>query len=283
MAAQLARACARVRGDRRTARRHRRGRAGAALGGWLHFGQPSAPGRAYAAGAGETRRVVLEDGTWMQLDRGSAVSVRFDDRQRRVQVLRGQALFDIGHGDRRPFLVQAGRALLQDVGTVFDVGVSAGGASVTVVQGRVFLWNRPSRWFERWRGAGKLPAEDGAEWLADLRAGQQGRIDGGGRLLAAGQADVGLAVAWLPSDIRFERETVAEVARRFNAYTSIPLQVEDEALAARRITGVFHARDPEAFLAYLKTLPGVRVVHDGERVRIVADHAHAHAPHAGRA
>jgi transmembrane sensor len=239
-------------------------------------------GRQYAADAGETRRVVLEDGTWMQLDRGSAVSVRFDGSRRLVEVLRGQALFDIGHGDGRPFLVQAGRALLQDIGTVFDVGVSGTGAAVTVVQGRVFLWHRPASWLGRWRRGGALPAEDGADFLADLRAGQQGRVDGGGRLLSAGPADVDRAVAWLPGDIRFEGETVAEVARRFNAYTSIPLDVEDAALAARRITGVFHARDPEAFLAYLKTLPGVRVLRGDGRVRIVADPAPARARRGGR-
>jgi transmembrane sensor len=163
------------------------------------------------------------------------------------------------------------------------VGVSGTGAAVTVVQGRVFLWHRPVRWFGRWRHGGALPAEDGADFLADLRAGQQGRVDGGGRLLSAGQADVDRAVAWLPGDIRFEGETVAEVARRFNAYTSIPLDVEDAALAARRITGVFHARDQEAFLAYLKTLPGVRVLREDGRVRIVADPVPAHARRGGRA
>jgi len=39
-------------------------------------------------------------------------------------------------------------------------------------------------------------------------------------------------------------------------------------LAARRISGVFHLRDPDAFVAYLGSLPNVQVQRDAQAVTI---------------
>jgi len=58
------------------------------------------------------------------------------------------------------------------------------------------------------------------------------------------------------------------VARRFDAYGGKPLRIDDPALAATRISGRFHARDPEAFVAYLGTLPGVRVQRGADDIRV---------------
>ncbi len=81
-------------------------------------------------------------------------------------------------------------------------------------------------------------------------------------------ADLVRSTAWLPSDIHFERATVADVARRFNAYSSQPLRIDDDAIAATRISGRFHARDVEAFVAYLGSLPGVRIVRGPDDIRV---------------
>ena len=195
--------------------------------------QAPAHGQRYVADIHAVRRLALQDGTWVQLDRGSVLEVRFDGRRRLVELLRGQALFDIGHGDARPFVVRAGDTLVRDVGTVFDVDRSQAGLAVTVVQGRAQLWQRPRSALQRWRGRDleELPS---ARPLADLLAGEQSRFGDDGRMRYYGPADLGQATAWLPADIRFENASVAEVARRFNAYTSLPLAIEDARVAAMR-------------------------------------------------
>jgi transmembrane sensor len=75
---------------------------------------------------------------------------------------------------------------------------------------------------------------------------------------------------WLPVEIRFHDTRVADVARRFNAYTARPLSVDDPVLAEKRISGAFHARDPEAFVSYLSSLPDVRVVREPKRIRFTS-------------
>jgi len=218
----------------------------------------------YAADASSVRSIALPDDTLVQLDRGSVIDVHFDGRFRRIDVLHGNALFDVGKDAARPMLVNVGGHVLQDIGTVFDVRREASGDTLTVISGRVRVLNASAATDE---GLDVSRLSD--EAVADLTAGQQ---------ISLGKAGVGekqpaqlaKTTGWLPADIRFQHETIGNVARRFNAYTRRPLMIENERIAQERISGIFHADNPQAFAAYLATLPDVRVIDEGDRVRIVA-------------
>lgn len=223
----------------------------ALLGAAAFLRDTPAPMDIYTATA-EVRELAFDDGTLVQLDRSSTMAVRYDRTQRRFELLHGGALFDVGRDPQRPLRVAVGDQLLEDVGTVFDAHRSADGASVAVISGEVRIW----------------PQQPGAQALADLRAGQYAEVADGRLTALERQADLTRHTAWLPADIHFEHSSVAEVARRFGAYGGKPLRIDDPALAATRISGRFHARDPEAFVAYLGTLPGVRVQRGADAIRI---------------
>ncbi|MBV8158667.1 MAG: FecR domain-containing protein [Dyella sp.] len=228
---------------------------------------PSTPGTwtAYASGRTELRSVSLPDGTLVQMDRDSVLVVRFDADQRTLGVLRGGALFDVGHDTTRPLRVLLGANVLEDMGAVFDAHQSDDGSNVTVVSGRVKIWQQER---DTWAFASGAP--DG-EIAADLLSGQQANMRRDGSLdLIDDHADLGLSTAWLPNDIHFERSTVADVARRFNAYSSQPLHIDDASIATMRISGRFHARDTEAFLAYLGSLPDVHVARGQDDIRVTS-------------
>ncbi|APG05484.1 hypothetical protein BJI69_17280 [Luteibacter rhizovicinus DSM 16549] len=228
---------------------------------------PDAPGIRYAAGI-DVREVTLDDDTVVQLSPQSAMLVRFDADARHIELLQGHASFDIGKDPARPMKVTVGRQQIDDVGTVFNVERSEEAAQVTVVSGQVSVWNLPSPWFAKARArlTGTAAPRDR---IVDLRGGESARVDADGHLTARGQAGVATATQWLPADIRFHDATVAEVARRFNAYATRPLVVDDPELARKRISGVFHARDPEAFIAYIGGLPHVRIDRRADHVRFV--------------
>lgn len=217
---------------------------------------PAEPGIRYAAGI-DVREVILDDDTVVQLSPQSAMVVRFDTDARHIELLQGSASFDIGKELARPMKVTVGRQQIDDVGTVFDVQRSDTAARVTVVSGQVSVWNLPSPWMARARErlTGTSAPRDR---IVDLRGGETARVDVDGHLAERGQANVAAATQWLPEDIRFHDTTVAEVARRFNAYSTRPLVVDDPVLARKRISGVFHARDPAAFIAYLDSLRHAR-------------------------
>ncbi|RDS79742.1 DUF4880 domain-containing protein [Dyella monticola] len=210
----------------------------------------------------------LADGTLVQLDRNSVIDVHFDQHYRRINVVRGNVLFDIGKDPARPMLVNVGGHVLQDIGTVFDVKRDAQGDTLTVISGRVRVLKAPDPSVN----AGDVVLAKDA--VADLTAGQQIELNAAGAS-AVHAVKIARATAWLPADIRFQRETVSDVARRFNAYTSKPLLIQSASIGDKRISGIFHANNPQAFVAYLATLPGVTVINDTDCIRIVASAAQA--------
>jgi transmembrane sensor len=235
-----------------------------AAGGAAWLSAPAQAWDSYAAGTDAVRSIVLPDGTDMQLDRDSVAAVSMDGGFRRVDMLRGGAIFDVAHDGHRPFRVRLGANELQDIGTVFDAHHSADGARVTVISGKVKVWQHETA---RWMAAD--PDAQGSP-LAELVAGQEATMHVDGSLdLIDRHADLAHSTAWLPPDIHFERASVAEVARRFNAYNSRPLLIEDARIGATLISGRFHARDTDSFVAYLLTLPGVQAVRAADGVRIV--------------
>lgn len=221
-----------------------------------------APAVIYSADNEAVRSVALPDGTLVQLDRQSTIAVRFDAHSRHIDVVNGNALFDVGKDVSRPLVVTVGANLLRDIGTVFAVQRNGQGADVAVISGRVQVRQRDSNWLP-WRTAPAAP-------LADLHGGEQVHMDEHGSVRRPASTDLVSATAWLPTEIRFQRDTVADVARRFNAYTTRPLLIEDRTVASMRLSGVFHARDVDAFIAYLQTLPHVRIERESDRVRVVA-------------
>ena len=49
------------------------------------------------------------------------------------------------------------------------------------------------------------------------------------------------------------------MADEFDRYGSIPIEIDDAALRALPITGVFNAYDIDSFVAFLQTIDRVRV------------------------
>lgn len=218
----------------------------------------------YASAKDAVRSATLADGTDVQIDRDSVVVVSMSDTARRIDVLRGGALFDVAHDATRPLHVRLGPNDLQDIGTVFDAHHSEDGGRVTVISGKVKVWQREDM---SWAPEG-LGEQRSA--LTELTAGQEATMHVDGSLdVVDHHADLARSTHWLPADIHFESASVADVARRFNAYNSRPLVIEDARIGATLISGRFHARDMDSFVAYLLTLPDVQVIRSVDDVRVV--------------
>jgi transmembrane sensor len=87
---------------------------------------------------GAQDRVVLADGSVMHMNTDTAVRVGFTDGERRVELLRGEALFEVKPDNTRPFRVAAGGGVTEAVGTAFAVRTDGDGATtVTVTEGVV--------------------------------------------------------------------------------------------------------------------------------------------------
>uniref|UniRef100_UPI00286D4D9E FecR family protein n=1 Tax=Phenylobacterium sp. TaxID=1871053 RepID=UPI00286D4D9E len=96
-----------------------------------------APTQTYVTVKGEHRTVRLADGSVLDLNAGSALSVTLARRERQVILLQGEAVFDVAPDKARPFLIAAGDRTVRVVGTRFDVRRRDGQLSVTVERGLV--------------------------------------------------------------------------------------------------------------------------------------------------
>lgn len=75
----------------------------------------------YSTGAGEVRTLQLSDGSRVQLNTRSALSVDFSEGQRQLTLTRGEAYFDVAKDPQRPFIVHLGDTSVTAVGTAFNI------------------------------------------------------------------------------------------------------------------------------------------------------------------
>jgi transmembrane sensor len=237
---------------------------------------------------GERREVALTDGSVVEVDPETRLRVRFEGQTRRVLLERGRALFRVAKNAARPFLVQADGTTVRAVGTAFGVERQKGGVVVTVAEGKVAVFqtgaahllanpgDSSSTLQKRGTGTGTSPGfqpaspSDGAgrglrksstqppaEVL--LTAGQQVTVQPSGTAERVRTVDSERQLAWARGRLDFDNETVAVAVQEFNRYNRVQLNVTDEALAKRPVSGVFDASDPESFVAFIQTVVPVRV------------------------
>lgn len=91
----------------------------------------------YATAKGQRSTIRLADGSTIDLNGGTRLSVSLGRDGRHVSLAEGQAVFDVAHDARRPFLIDVGDRVVRVVGTQFDVRRLDGKLSVTVARGAV--------------------------------------------------------------------------------------------------------------------------------------------------
>jgi len=226
---------------------------------WLHDGDLLGLPKTYKTAHGEQIVAQLPDGSELHLNTDSSVTVRYTRSERVVEIARGQALFRVARDERRRFRVAAGEVHVLAVGTQFDTYRRSDATIVTVVEGSVAVL------------AGQPPPPDVPGLPLDalrVNAGYQVHVDARGVLAQPTPVDVQQTVAWLQGKIAFEQRPLGEVAEEFNRYGSIPIEIDDAALRALPISGVFDAYDVDSFVAFLQTLDGVRVERTTARIRV---------------
>ena len=83
--------------------------------------------------------------------------------------------------------------------------------------------------------------------------------------------DAQSTTAWLRREIVFDHEPLERVAAEYNRYTAKPIEIATPALRNLQISGVFATDDTEAFIAFLRSLKGVRVEVTATQIRVSRD------------
>ncbi len=225
-----------------------------------------APG-VYATEVGEMRRVMLADGSAVELNTDSELRIDFGSATRDIHLVRGEAFFSVAKDPQRPFRVVSGTVLVRAVGTEFSVYRKPAETVVTVVEGRVAVQPRDGNAGASRGAPGSAGQVTGAEpasytgappppRMMELSAGHRLHLAAastlqGPTLPAASTVDAQRAVAWRQRRLVFENDPLAEIVAEFNRYNRQQLEVRDPRLAARRISGVFDPGKPMSLVRFL--------------------------------
>ncbi len=197
----------------------------------------------YTTALGERRMITLADNSRVSLDSNSEVTVKYSRNARELQLLHGQARFDVAHDVERPFSVLAGDQKVIATGTAFNIDLSGPKVLVTLIEGHVVVLDE-----DKPVGTVSSPQTPSLRRRSvELRAGQQ---------LAAlpekppeiAPANIQRAVAWTNGQLMFDNEPLSAVVSRINRYTSTPIVIDDPKIAALRISGVFNTGDVNGFV-----------------------------------
>lgn len=190
----------------------------------------------FSTGRGETKVVALKDGSVLTLNTDSEVRVSYSEQLRSVELIRGEALFDVARNKARPFVVAAGDTNVRVVGTSFSVRrLESAPVQVLVREGVVEVFKR--------NAAGAYPIRITANNMAVAQADSAAAI----AAMPVPVAQVQRQMAWQKGQIAFEGETLAEAAAEFARYSDTKIIVDDPALAREEIAGLFKATDPVGF------------------------------------
>jgi len=210
---------------------------------------------AYVTSRGEQEVATLTDGSRIALDTDTALKVDYRPDVRRITLDHGEAMFDVAHNSRRPFIVAAGDKRVRAVGTSFIVRRIGGDVEVTLLKGKVAV------------------TEVGAP--RKTRPAKPTMLAPGERLIADNDASpvidtpsIDTVTAWRRGQIVFDRTPLAGALSELARYGGPEVTVPDPRLAATPVSGVFSTNDTAEFATAIARLHGWRVIPNGRQLQI---------------
>ena len=173
----------------------------------------------YRTGIGERRTVSLKDGSTVQLNTATALSLDFSQTQRRITLHSGEAHFVVSSDVNRPFIVATGIGEIQALGTAFSVKHREDRVEVIVTRSRVQV---------------SVPAQQAVV----VDAGQEIDIKEEG-LGTVATANVRRDLAWRRGLLIFDNQPLSEVLAELDRFRHGRTVIMDESLNAFPVTGSF--------------------------------------------
>ncbi|WP_165187027.1 FecR family protein [Caulobacter soli] len=209
----------------------------------------------YVTGVGERRTIALEDGSRIDMNSASRVTVRFERHARRIEMGDAQAFFDVAKDPSRPFLISAGDTQVRVVGTQFDVRHRDGLVAVNVQRGLVEV--RPHL------------AADAAPFR--LKPGQ-GLVHHEGQAADARLSTVAVdeVAGWRQGRLIYRDQPLSQIAGDMNRLFPRPVKLGDAEAANMRLSGVLIVDEQDAMVDRLSHLLPVRTTTTKDAIVIQA-------------
>lgn len=203
----------------------------------------------YRTATGETQTIKLGEGSVAYLNTRTELRWRGTAKDRRVELVSGEALFDVAHDKARPFTVMLDGSEIRVLGTRFNVYRKSGGdVSVTVLEGTVEV--------RGFGGSGPNP-----DWVRTLHARDQLEYRPIGLVGEPRQTDPVMATKWREGlfQLPVKGAPLTVVLDELTRYTDKRIVIRDARLATLNVGGAIDTRDVQAALQKLQVYLPVEV------------------------
>jgi transmembrane sensor len=196
--------------------------------------------------------VYLEDGSHVLLNRDSKIRYRkqFKGSEREVR-LSGEAWFDVARDTLRPFVIDAGTALVEVLGTSFNVNAYKENSTVeiTVESGMV-----------------AVTAKQDQDEQIILRAGNSGTYNNRNRELVLVTTSDPNNLSWKTRNLYFENSPLEEVAKLISRVYNTHLVIRNPELSSCPITVTFSDQSLESVLNVLELTLDLEISQTGNSI-----------------
>lgn len=223
-----------------------------AIGGGIWSYRALTPdGRTFATPVGGHMTVKLADGSVIELNTDTVLHTDFTPERRAVQLVKGEAYFQIEHNAARPFTVTVGAHRIVDLGTKFFVRTSPKQLDVALMEGSARLENTDSS--AQTKPTVLLPGDFAVATATSI---------GVSRKKVHELAD---DLAWRNGMLVFHNARLADAAAEFNRYGDRKLVVTDTA-SRLTINGAFPTNGADDFAGVAHEIFGLRVDRRGNDI-----------------
>lgn len=189
--------------------------------------------------------LTLADGSQIELNTDSAVRVNLMAHSRSVELLRGEAYFNIRHDASRPFIVAVAQHRIVDLGTKFAVRMKPQAVQIALLQGSARIEGEPSA--TRSEAIVLMPGDVAVATAAMTRVTRHT------------VKEISERLAWQHGSIVFHYTQLADAVSEFNRYGGPKLVVTGDAATKLKVNGTFQTTGAEDFAGVAHELFGLKV------------------------
>jgi len=206
----------------------------------------------FSTAVGKQAIFSLSDGTSIQLNTNSIIEVVYNERQRFVKLIQGEAKFDVAKDITRPFTVKAGEKSFTALGTIFNVQKDTNqDLELLVTEGKVLI-SKSAEFIEY------VSHQTGSIKLVNLpgilvTSGEKAVIDDNilRPINKVTLEQVQRDLAWQQGMLIFEGEPLGKALKEISRYSNTHFEIMDVELAQLVIAGYFKADDIDGLLKSL--------------------------------
>lgn len=214
---------------------------------------------------GQHKTSILPDGSSVTLNTNSRIEVHYGDVERKIRLLKGEAIFDVVADKNRQFTVYAGDGVVRAVGTVFSVRIDDDIVNVAVTEGAVELSNIIEV------ASPKTIAAPTIQLVEFVKSGHIAILENRLTLIEpVSIAQIQENLSWQDGLLTFSGEKLENVVEEVSRYTSLKISISNPEINNIRIGGVFPMDDTDAFFGALEAGFGISVLRASENEVILS-------------